>query len=221
MTEIRREDIPGYLMKMATGDLRGVPLPVVEALGVQGSAVRADRLSAPVGVEPDPKRSCGHCTACCSTLGIEKSPGEEDLGLLSFEKVAGVRCQYEKNKRGCRKYKLRPLSCRIYACWWRRGWSIEDARPDKLKLIVDNGVNLEFLMSVSPTPLASVAETEPGVLGPRGCDLSEQHPLIQTLQKDRLVFVRYWGDAHPHQMYGPPEYLARVVEAERRMGLRP
>jgi len=214
------DKIPEYIEKMIRGDLKGVPLPVVEGMGLQGSAVRAEILQAPVGVEPDPKRKCGPCTACCSTLGIEASPGEKDLGLVSFVKVAGLRCRYEK-KEGCRKYKRRPLSCRIYSCWWRRGWGSDDMRPDTFNVIADNGINQEFLEGIGPMPLASLAETRPGVFAPKSAAHGEQHPLIQHLAETRIVLVRWWGDEHPTRMFGPPAFIDRIEAVERAKGLRP
>jgi len=212
--------IDGFI---ATGELnlKGVPLPVIEALGLQGSEARAYLLGAPVGVARDPNRACGPCTACCSALGIEISDGEGDYGLHSFVKSAGGLCQFERPGQGCCEYERRPLSCRIYACWWRRGWSAEGARPDRLKVIVDNGVNLDFMQMVGPIPLASVAETEAGVFAPKDTSLEKQHPVIVGLADERLVLCRWWGDEHPTRMYGPPHLVAKVREGERRMGLRP
>ena len=199
--------------KIESGDLSGLSLDVVEDFSRQGHAIRSALVESPVG--PNVTRSCGDCRACCSTLGIEKSPGEEGLGLVSEWSAPGEACKHECAT-GCAVYDRRPLSCRGYTCWWLRGWGDEkDDRPDRLGLIFDDSIDYAALMALGPMRLGMVSETRPDVI-------SEQRQKLQTfaLNDGRMLLVRTWGQMHPREAIGPEPLMDRIREVERQMGAR-
>jgi len=195
-------------------------LTLADALNVArvGFAKRAQILGSPVGYDDDPKRACGECRACCSALDIQHSPGEEMFGIVVVEADSGVACPHECAQ-GCAVYDRRPASCQLYSCWWRRGWSPDGARPDKLRLTVDDSLEPETFEIGAPVCCAS--EIRAGVFAPKDSPLEQQPPLIRSLQEDRLVMMRYWGDGHPSRVYGPPAMLKKLRDAEVRLGYRP
>lgn len=192
-------------------------LNTVLAVGFEAFEIRARKLGAPVPAELDRARSCGSCRACCSALGIGRSPGEELLGLIPVESDSGSPCPHECIH-GCQIYGRHPISCQLYACWWRRGWSEEEDRPDRLGVIVDDSANDETLEIGEPLCIAS--EVRPGVFAPKGAPLEDQPKVIQELAKDRLVLMRYWADGHPSTVYGSEERIRSLHAAERRLGYR-
>ena len=70
---------------------------------------------------PD-SRSCGDCSACCITLGID---------VPELRKQPGVPCQHLVGG-GCGIYQTRPTLCREYYCLWRLLVELPDmVRPDR------------------------------------------------------------------------------------------
>jgi hypothetical protein len=68
-----------------------------------------------------PKRECGGCTVCCTSLPIQSD---------GLEKQAGVACQ-NLCEGGCAIYDKRPRACRAFLCGWRELSFIPEAlRPD-------------------------------------------------------------------------------------------
>ena len=76
-------------------------------------------------------RECGECTACCTALGI-----------VALGKEAGCDCPHASA--GCGIYAERPDECRSYSCEWKKGKYRDEDRPDRVGIVVDNGVNHEF-----------------------------------------------------------------------------
>lgn len=74
--------------------------------------------------DPAPKRSCGGCTACCTTIGVA------ELG-----KAPGERCP-KLGARGCSIYAERPAECREFNCAWLYGVGDFSDRPDKSGVVV-------------------------------------------------------------------------------------
>jgi hypothetical protein len=74
-------------------------------------------------------RSCGECTACCTTHGVAE-----------LKKTLFTKCQHVC-KSGCAIYSQRPQSCRDFMCSWRSPmwadmWHLtNNCRPDKLGLV--------------------------------------------------------------------------------------
>jgi hypothetical protein len=74
-----------------------------------------------------PDRTCGDCTACCTTLKVD-SP--------DFKKPAETPCAH-LGPRGCSIHAIRPTICRTWFCGWRRVADMPDeARPDRSGLLV-------------------------------------------------------------------------------------
>lgn len=64
-------------------------------------------------------RTCGTCTACCTSLRIDARPGYStrlDTGE-DISKPAGERCRF-LTALGCGIYEVRPLVCRRFKCDW-------------------------------------------------------------------------------------------------------
>jgi len=76
-------------------------------------------------------RTCGHCAACCTWLGIKE-----------LQKFQGQTCQHLKNgdpNKRCGTYNDRPLACSSYLCVWRIGVLPDDYRPDLCGFIISPG----------------------------------------------------------------------------------
>jgi hypothetical protein len=68
-------------------------------------------------------RSCGDCTACCTTLA-----------LAALNKPINVRCQHVCTA-GCGIYNDRPEACQNYRCAWHLGLLPEKFRPDQSGIV--------------------------------------------------------------------------------------
>jgi hypothetical protein len=75
------------------------------------------------------KRECGECQLCCRLLPV-----------VSLEKVANQKCQFQKFHKGCSVYRTRkmPFECHTWNCRWIVS-TIPDnmARPDRVHYVVD------------------------------------------------------------------------------------
>lgn len=76
-------------------------------------------------------RSCGTCTACCTSLAVKE-----------LDKPQGVVCNHlSRTSKGCDRYDTRPQSCRNFECLWLRdhkGSLIDgEFRPDRCGLVLD------------------------------------------------------------------------------------
>lgn len=74
-------------------------------------------------------RTCGGCQECCVRLGIEEL--DKPPMHLCPHMVGG----------GCGIYANRPHSCKHYACLWVIGVIPEQFKPEKIGVIIDQGVN--------------------------------------------------------------------------------
>jgi hypothetical protein len=77
-----------------------------------------------------PGKSCGGCTACCSSLPVKEIDLEafaQCPHLLSFPDV----------RVGCGIYPTRPWSCRQWSCSWLISDLGPEFRPDRLGVVVD------------------------------------------------------------------------------------
>jgi hypothetical protein len=75
-------------------------------------------------------KSCGSCTACCSSVPVK------EIGLKAW-----TRCPHLHSlpsiHTGCSIYSRRPSSCRVWSCGWLvADWS-DDLKPDRCGVIVD------------------------------------------------------------------------------------
>jgi len=70
------------------------------------------------------KRTCGGCTACCTTLGV------------AHVTDPGQRCKYQADI-GCSIYADRPVPCRQFRCEWLGAKDSPDTwRPDRSGVLV-------------------------------------------------------------------------------------
>ncbi len=70
-------------------------------------------------------RDCGECTACCAFMGVPE-----------LRKPAHAPCSFLREGHGCSIHPGRPFSCRHFDCLWRQGLLDEDARPDRVGMVL-------------------------------------------------------------------------------------
>lgn len=82
------------------------------------------------------KRECGDCQLCCRLLAvIDNEPWRKGKAI---DKPAGVRCEYQKHRKGCSIYADRPYCCKVWNCRWLVSDDTADqARPDRSHLVID------------------------------------------------------------------------------------
>ena len=74
-------------------------------------------------------RSCGPCTACCTSLAIKDD---------HLKKAAATPCPHLCAD-GCSIYTTRPTSCAAFRCAWLDGFGDDSDRPDLSGAIVELG----------------------------------------------------------------------------------
>lgn len=76
------------------------------------------------------KRECGDCTLCCKLLPV-----------VSLDKKANEKCQFQKFHKGCSVYRTRkmPMECGMWSCKWILGQDTDDMpRPDRCHYVIDH-----------------------------------------------------------------------------------
>ncbi len=144
-----------------------------------------------------PKRTCGECSACCTTHAV---PDLKPVG-----KPAGVACS-KLCAQGCGIYQTRPGSCRAFECGWLQdttGAMPDSARPDKLGLVLSMMYGTAFgdLVAVYVVP---------------GVELSGQaQDLIDQLASKEVIIV---VEKDRRSIIGPPHEQDRIkrIMDERR-----
>ncbi|MEL7088668.1 MAG: hypothetical protein AAGL98_09555 [Planctomycetota bacterium] len=130
-------------------------------------------------------RSCGSCTACCSSLIIEE-----------LSKPAFTACEHDCSASNCGKsygggcaiYEDRPDSCRSFRCLWLDGHLGQDDRPDELGVIFTT----TFDEQVGTHPL--LVEAVPG----RASEPSITAAIQELTKKSPvLVLTTAGGTFHP------------------------
>jgi hypothetical protein len=76
------------------------------------------------------KKTCGTCTACCSTVPVE------EIGLPAFTRCPKLRSVVFAAP-GCSIYPDRPNSCETWSCHWLKDDWPDDLRPDRCGVVVD------------------------------------------------------------------------------------
>ncbi|HYV34474.1 MAG TPA: hypothetical protein VE988_02145 [Gemmataceae bacterium] len=84
---------------------------------------RAEQHMQRIGLAVLEERSCGECTACCTTNEI----------IAGLNKLGNVPCKHLAGN-GCGIHDKRPMECRHYYCGYRRG--MVEQRPDQCGLVV-------------------------------------------------------------------------------------
>jgi hypothetical protein len=170
-------------------------------------------------------RSCGTCDACCVTHGVEE-----------LDKPAMVTCKHLRDAGSeqsptevgqelgrCSVYAERPKSCREWSCLWRFGMFEDDARPDKLGVVLDLTGRVPDLWP-GPTHQAIIARgSYPGAL-----DTPHARAWLTKLAEKTLVILLIdvpgsaplvGGAAKHRKILGPPELLEYVQTRMRQKGL--
>ena len=171
------------------------------------------------------ERTCGDCTACCTTQGVK------ELG-----KPAGVPCAYlalnhtetetetettaslfARSARsavhgtlvgGCSRYATRPEGCRAWSCLWRLGMFDKALdRPDKRGLVFDLTGKLPEVWP-APTHQALIArEARPGAF-------EENEAWLGELSSTNVVVLVF---PEGRRVLGPPDVVEEVERKMRRV----
>ena len=144
-------------------------------------------------------RSCGSCTACCSSLVIEEL---SKPAFTTCDHDCSSGCGSSSNPDaeagdagGCAIYHDRPASCRSFRCLWLDGHLGEDDRPDKLGVIFTT----TFDEQVGTHPL--LVEAVPG----RADDPSITAAIEQLREKSPVLVLRPAGGTfHPLKSVATP-----------------
>ena len=75
------------------------------------------------------KRECGECQLCCKLLPV-----------VSLNKVANQKCEFQKFHKGCTVYRTKkmPIECHVWSCRWITSQLPDNmARPDRVHFVVD------------------------------------------------------------------------------------
>ena len=134
-------------------------------------------------------RSCGPCSACCTTLGVEE-----------LNKPRDTPCPHLAGPGTCGIYETRPPSCQTYSCLWLLGHieGDERRRPDQLGVIFDTGSTLpDCITCREVTPGASETESV--------------RFLIKKLSNRLIVYVQRRDGGR--RVYGPPYRVREIMEA--------
>ncbi len=109
------------------------------------------------------KKTCGTCTACCSTVPVE------EISLPAFTRCPKLRPVVFATP-GCSIYPDRPNSCKAWSCYWlKEGDWPDDLRPDRCGAVVDtlpdlirvNGVEMPALQIWALPGYEMAFETQP------------------------------------------------------------
>ncbi len=157
--------------------------------------------------EPSGDRSCGECQACCEVL--ETRPFSTDDGHTV---TAGAdspvltkrfeRCMWQCDQ-GCGIYEHRPSPCAAYHCMWRLGWGEDDARPDRLGVLVEG----------APNGWMFVVETRPGGAEEELTQSYMQAAINHPKSPARAIHVTRWGTDRGYWIGGTPERIHEELVA--------
>lgn len=132
-------------------------------------------------------RSCGPCSACCTSLGVEE-----------INKPRDTPCVHQCGQ-GCSIYESRPPSCQTYHCLWLAGLieGDERRRPDQLGVIFDEGSTLEDVITCREI-VPEASESEP------------VRYLIKKLSTKLIVFVMRLDGGR--KVYGNPHRIRQIMQ---------
>jgi hypothetical protein len=113
-------------------------------------------------------RTCGECTACCTTLQV-----------VELNKPINTPCPHCTTG-GCGIYVSRPPTCRVWSCeWWLGRLGLTDAqRPDKLGL----------MFTFDPGSPLIAYELLPGAAATK-----KALKVLNRLARDRPLLVQRYG----------------------------
>ena len=144
------------------------------------------------------ERTCGDCTACCTTQGVKE-----------LEKPAGVPCAHlALHQPGCSRYTTRPESCRAWSCLWRHGlFDKARDRPDKRGLVFDLTGKLPEVWP-APTHQALIAREA------RAGAFEENEAWLGELSSTNVVVLVF---PEGRRVLGPPDVIEEVERKMRRV----
>ena len=163
---------------------------------------------------PEPKRSCGTCTACCTVMGIEE-----------LDKPAGVPCE-KLCAKGCSIYETKPPSCTDFKCVWlidnESKLFRENERPDRIGIMFDHSYpatpTAQAIVDACGGAMVIARETRPGAFHePRAWAM-----LTRIAQMAVVILVKVGGTAgatsEARKIMGPEDLVRAIHRIMNREG---
>jgi hypothetical protein len=145
------------------------------------------------------ERSCGPCSACCTTMGVSE-----------LNKPEHVACLHLKSPNGCGVYENRPKSCREFKCLWLSGVVENDElRPDLCGVVWTWQPN-----AVAKSGMFTAFESETGALN----RLDNARLINLMIEQNHLVLLL--PREGPRRFVGPPYKMERVLRVAAKKGIQ-
>ncbi len=135
-------------------------------------------------------RSCGECTACCKTHGVQ-----------AIGKPSGVWCEHYVVGEGCMIYAYRPEECQTFQCLWLLELSDEENRPDIVGVVCDTREVERFGPAVLLYEAVEGAIASAFALRETKFWLERMMPVFQLPLTGR------------NRLYLPPDYTGNILPA--------
>lgn len=143
-------------------------------------------------------RGCGPCAECCTAMGITE-----------LNKKAGERCVHLVTRPNggehCGIYETRPTACRVFQCYWLKGWATGAERPDKLGVIIAptlHGAKLPSVYALECVPNALTRMT--AILR------------LAELEAQLAVYHVPLGENATRTLRGPAQLVQRIQQIAER-----
>jgi len=146
---------------------------------------KSERHSPPLKLRGLPRRDCGACTVCCTSLGVPE-----------VNKPRDIECSHLCGQ-GCGIYESRPESCRVFDCLWKQGIFETEHRPDQLGVLF----TVTGQGSAFGRQCLVVHEAWPG-------GFENARPVLQHLSETQLLILV--GEGTSRRLLGPPHLLAQA-----------
>ena len=123
-------------------------------------------------------RSCGPCSACCTTTAV-----------AAFSKPVDTPCQHLRHdvRRACGScsiYQDRPRECAVYQCAWLSGSGPDEHRPDLCGVVAE-------VMFKDDAPFLAVLAVSPG-FAPHNRVVRD----VFKFWRDQGLAITFNGDVH-------------------------
>lgn len=143
----------------------------------------------PLRMVPAMGRSCGDCTECCHSIGVEE-----------LKKGIWEPCQHV-SKTGCTNYGDRPESCRTFECLWLQGAleGDERRRPDNL------GLMFTVIQDSKIGALIGCWEVREGALKSQ-----QGQYVLDKLRRRFGIYIWPHKEAKKRSVMGPPELFEKI-----------
>jgi len=141
-------------------------------------------------------RSCGECSACCTTHAVKAL------------KNSFVPCVHTAATGGCQIYPDRPLGCRRYRCAWLQGELKLSERPDHLGLVVNSFAHQRVSGELSDQLPINVLEVWEGAASTRiGVAF-----LARLASYGLAIEIITFGSIKVDESVGPEPYVDRLLD---------